>query len=65
MGEGFGAQEADGGDVGVGGGDEWVGDTEGGGGGFDFSEEGGDVSVRGFGAQEAEDLAGLSTIGLF
>ena len=50
MGEGFGAQEADGGDVGVGGGDEWVGDTEGGGSGFDFSEEGGEVGGRGFGA---------------
>lgn len=60
VGEGFAAEVADGGYVGIGGRDVRVCDSERVGGLFDAGERDLDVGVGSFGAEEAEDLfAGL------
>ena len=57
MGEGFRAEEEDGGDEGVGGGEGRVWEGMGGGFGFDGLEGSGEVCVGGFGADELSDGA--------
>ncbi len=62
MGEGFGAEEADGGDVSVSGGNEGIRNGKGRGGGFDIGDVGSDLGVWGFGTEETEDLAGRGAV---